>query len=69
MRYVLQEAAAVAEPRGILIGVEPHQQYSKSPDGLDRIQALVDSPCIGINFDTATATSPARTRSRGWNAS
>lgn len=51
MRYVLQEAALVAEPRGILIGIEPHQQYSKTPDGLDRIQQLVDSPCIGINFD------------------
>ena len=25
MRYVLQEAAKVAEPRGILIGLEPHQ--------------------------------------------
>ena len=37
MRYMLKEAAAVAEPRGILIGIEPHQQYSKTPDGLDRI--------------------------------
>jgi len=26
MRYVLTEAAAVAEPRNILIGIEPHQQ-------------------------------------------
>lgn len=55
MRYVLHEAAAVAEPRGILIGVEPHQQYSKTPDGLDRIQGLVDSVCIGINFDTGNS--------------
>ena len=37
MRYVLKEAALVAEPRGILIGLEPHQQYSKTPAGLDRI--------------------------------
>lgn len=51
MRYVLQEAARVAEPRGIKLGIEPHQQYSKTPDGLDRIHALVDSPAIGINFD------------------
>jgi sugar phosphate isomerase/epimerase len=51
MRYVLREAAAVAEPRGVLIGLEPHQQYSKQPDGLDRIYDLVDSPAIGINFD------------------
>jgi len=55
MRYVLQEAAALAEPRGILIGIEPHQQYSKHPDGLDRIYGLVDSPAIGINFDTGNS--------------
>ncbi len=55
MRYVLMEAAKLAEPRGILIGLEPHQQYSKSPDGLDRIYHLVDSPAIGINFDTGNS--------------
>ena len=55
MRYTLQEAALVAEPRGILIGLEPHQQYSKHPDGLDRIYGLVKSPAIGINFDTGNA--------------
>lgn len=55
MRYTLQEAARVAEPRGILIGIEPHQQYSKHPEGLDRIHALVASPAIGINFDTGNS--------------
>ena len=55
MRYVLKEAAAVAEPRGIRIGLEPHQQYSRHPDGLERIFRLVDSPAIGINFDTGNA--------------
>lgn len=55
MRYVLREASFVAEPRGILIGLEPHQQYSKHPDGLDRIHALVDSRAIGINFDTGNS--------------
>lgn len=55
MRYVLKEAALVAEPRGILIGIEPHQQYSKLPAGLDRIQGLVASPAIGINFDTGNS--------------
>lgn len=55
MRYVLHEAAAVAEPRGILIGLEPHQQYSQSPAGLQRICSLVDSPSIGINFDTGNS--------------
>jgi sugar phosphate isomerase/epimerase len=55
MRYVLAEAAAVAEPRKVMIGLEPHQQYSKTPEGLDRIYALVDSPAIGINFDTGNS--------------
>ena len=55
MRYTLQEAARVAEPRGIAIGLECHQQYSKSPAGLDRIYKLVKSPAIGINFDTGNS--------------
>ncbi|WP_404423556.1 sugar phosphate isomerase/epimerase family protein [Nibricoccus sp. IMCC34717] len=55
MRYTLGEAARVAEPRNIVIGLEPHQQYSKHPDGLDRIYSLVKSPAIGINFDTGNS--------------
>ncbi len=55
MRYTLMEAARVAEPRKILLGLEPHQQYSKSPEGLDRIYKLVKSPSIGINFDTGNS--------------
>lgn len=55
MRYTLYEAAKIAEPRGILIGLECHAQYSKTPDGLDRIYRLVDSPAIGINLDTGNA--------------
>ncbi len=55
MRYTLMEAAKVAEPRGIAIGIECHQQYSKSPAGLDRIYKLVKNPAIGINFDTGNS--------------
>ena len=55
MRYTLYEAARVAERRGIKIGLEMHQQYSKTPDGLERIYNLVDSPAIGINFDTGNS--------------
>ena len=55
MRYTLAEAARAAEPRGILIGIEPHQQYSRSPEGLDRITRLVPSPAIGVNFDTGNS--------------
>jgi len=55
MTYTLTEAARVAERYGIQIGLEPHQQYSKTPAGLDRIASLVDSPAIGINFDTGNS--------------
>jgi sugar phosphate isomerase/epimerase len=55
MRYVLREAAKVAEPRGVLLGLESHQQYSKTPAGLRRIVELVDSPAIGVNFDTGNS--------------
>jgi len=55
MRYTLMEAAKLAEARGILIGLEPHQQYSKTPEGLDRIHKLVKSASIGINFDTGNS--------------
>jgi sugar phosphate isomerase/epimerase len=55
MKYVLTEAAAVAEGRGVMIGLEPHQQYSKSPEGLEKIYQLVNSPAIGINFDTGNS--------------
>ncbi len=55
IKYTLQEAAFVAERRGVLIGLEPHAQYSRTPDGLDRLYNLVDSPAIGINLDTGNA--------------
>jgi sugar phosphate isomerase/epimerase len=55
IKYTLQEAAFIAERRGVKIGIEPHAQYSRHPDGLDRIYNLVKSPAIGINFDTGNA--------------
>jgi sugar phosphate isomerase/epimerase len=55
MTYTLTEASKVAERYEVAIGLEPHQQYSKSPDGLDEIYNLVDSPAIGINYDTGNS--------------
>ncbi len=55
MRYMLHEAAEFAERRGIKIGLECHAQYSRTPEGLDRIYHLVHSPAIGINLDTGNA--------------
>jgi sugar phosphate isomerase/epimerase len=55
MTYTLKEASLVAERHGIKIGIEPHQQYSKSKEGLDSIYNLVKSPAIGINYDTGNS--------------
>ena len=55
MRYVLKEASLVAEPRGIKIGIEPHQQYTVKPDLYDKIIALAGSPAVGANFDTGNS--------------
>lgn len=55
MKYVLTTAVRAAEKRGILIGLEQHQQYSRTPAGLDRIWGLVRSPVLGINFDTGNS--------------
>ena len=41
MTYTLTEAAMVAERHGVKIGLEPHQQYSKTLEGLDSIYDLV----------------------------
>ena len=55
MKYTLTKVARAAEKRGVLIGLEQHQIYTKTPDGLDRIYGLVESPAMGINFDTGNA--------------
>jgi len=55
MKYVLKEASLLAEPRGVKIGLEPHQQYSVKPALFEKMCRLVDSPAIGINFDTGNS--------------
>ncbi|MDR0706229.1 MAG: sugar phosphate isomerase/epimerase [Planctomycetaceae bacterium] len=55
MKYVLKEASLVAEPRGIKIGIEPHQQYTVIPDLYDQIIGLAGSSAVGANFDTGNS--------------
>jgi Sugar phosphate isomerases/epimerases len=55
IRYSIMEAVKVCEPRGIRLGLETHQTYSLVPEKYDRILSLVDSPCVGANFDTGNA--------------
>jgi sugar phosphate isomerase/epimerase len=55
MRYTLHEAALVAEPRGIKIAIETHGPYTATPDRLDRLMTLIDSPALTINLDTGNS--------------
>ncbi|MCX2749848.1 sugar phosphate isomerase/epimerase [Arthrobacter sp. MI7-26] len=55
MKYTLQEAALVAEPRGIAIAIETHGPYTATPAGLDRLMKLIDSPALTINLDTGNS--------------
>jgi len=66
MTYTLTEAAHVAERYGITIGIEPHQQYTKSLEGLDSIYNLVKSPSIGINYDTGNSYLAGTTDTYEW---
>jgi sugar phosphate isomerase/epimerase len=56
----------VAERYGVKIGLEPHQQYSKSQEGLDSIYELVKSPAIGINYDTGNSYLAGTTDTYEW---
>lgn len=53
--YSLRITAEEAVRRGVTIGLEPHHQYSGSLEGMDKLLGLVDSPAIGVNFDTGNA--------------
>jgi sugar phosphate isomerase/epimerase len=55
MRYVLEEAVAAAEPRGVAIGLETHAEYTATPAAYARTAGLVDSPVIGLNLDTGNS--------------
>jgi sugar phosphate isomerase/epimerase len=66
MTYTLKEACMVAERYDIKIGLEPHQQYSKSQEGLDSIYYLVKSPAIGINYDTGNSYLAGTTDTYDW---
>jgi sugar phosphate isomerase/epimerase len=55
MKYVLEEAVAAAEPRGITIGLETHAEYTATPAAYARTAALVDSPALGLNLDTGNS--------------
>jgi sugar phosphate isomerase/epimerase len=55
MKYTLTRVMRIAERYGIRVGIEPHQAITRSTAGLLRITTLVDSPMLGVNYDTGNA--------------
>jgi len=66
IKYSLEMALRDAERRGVIIGLEPHHQYSGSMEGMDRLLALTDSQYIGVNFDTGNAYLGGRSNIYEW---
>ena len=55
MRYSLTKAAMVAARHKVNICIEPHGEFTKTAEGLLKIVDLVDSPWIGVNWDTGNS--------------
>ncbi len=55
MKYTLLKANLVAQRHKVQIGIEPHGVYTKTAEGLLRIVNLVQSPWIGVNWDTGNS--------------
>ncbi len=49
----LARLVAVAEKSQVYLAMEPHGSISLKPGGLPKILSLVQSPWLGVNFDTA----------------
>jgi len=53
LRDRLQRLVSVAEKNQVFLAMEPHGSISLKPGGLPKILSLVQSPWLGVNFDTA----------------
>jgi sugar phosphate isomerase/epimerase len=55
MTYTLKTVLRVAERYNIAIGIEPHNELSRTTSGLMRIATLVEHPLLRVNYDTGNA--------------
>lgn len=55
MRYSLKKADLVARRHEVYICIEPHGIYTRTAEGLLRLVKLVESPWIGVNWDTGNS--------------
>jgi sugar phosphate isomerase/epimerase len=51
----LRAVLRVAEQEGVKIGLEPHGQFTTTPEGIQRLLELGGSPALGVNFDTGNS--------------
>jgi sugar phosphate isomerase/epimerase len=51
MKVNLRSIAETCEENGVYLGVEQHGPYTANIKGMKRIQELVDSPWIRVNYD------------------
>ena len=52
MHYSIRQVMQTAERYGVVVGLEPHRNYSVRKDTFLRIMGLSDSPCWKVNWDT-----------------
>lgn len=55
MRYTLTKVHHIASRHKVHVGIEPHGIYTKTAEGLLKIVNLVESPWIGVNWDTGNS--------------
>jgi sugar phosphate isomerase/epimerase len=55
IKYTLKTVLRTAERHGVFIAIEPHQEITKTTEGLLSIVNLVDSPMLRVNYDTGNA--------------
>lgn len=52
MQYSIRQVMQTAERYGVVVGLEPHRDYSVRKETFLRILGLSDSPCWKVNWDT-----------------
>lgn len=55
MEYTLSEALEAAERHDVMIGLEPHQEFTEDAETFHKLFNLVESDNLGINYDTGNS--------------
>ncbi len=52
MKWCYEQIMPIAEAHGVHVNIEPHGYFTTNPDQMARMLDFVDSPLLGMNFDT-----------------